>query len=169
MQRGIIITLEPWEYFQGFVCGIGRLVSNWNRPDASHYNTRAMEENRNAQPAAALCELAVAKYLNQYWHGSVWTMQDHSKYRHLPDVGTNIEVRRVRTRNGITIRNSDAGMHVWGARCVDSEYREIEILGFVVADDYLPIKGKSLVVPFAELTKPWEEDEKGRPARKNAS
>lgn len=157
MSDGVIVTLEPWEYEHGFSVGIRRFTANWCRPDAKHYHRELMEEDRKAQAAAALCELAVAKYLNQYWHGSIWHVADQHKYRKMPDVGHNIEVRRVRTQGGVTVRPADAGRVVWGARCADAEYRTIELLGCVEADAALRLcRGRYVVVPFANLTKPWK-------------
>lgn len=132
-----IITIMPWEYERCFAVGIGRFTARWNTPDAAYYDRDLMEEDRNAQAAAAICELAVAKYTNQYWHGGVWSSGDHFKYMRLADVGSNIEVRRVRTANAVMVRKKDAGKVVWAARVNDSEYRSVEILGFIAADDVI--------------------------------
>lgn len=157
MSDGWIVTLEPWEYEHGFNVGIRRFTANWSRPDAPHYRRELMEEDRKAQAAAALCELAVAKYLNQYWHASIWHCSEQQKYRKMPDVGENIEVRRVRTQGGVTVRLGDAGKVIWGARCADSEYRTIELLGCVAADAALRLcRGTHILVPMGNLTKPWK-------------
>lgn len=129
-----VITLTPWEYERAFSVGIGRFTANWGTADAPYYDRSRMEEDRSAQPAAALCELAVAKYTNQYWHAGVWHKTDHSKYKSLADVGGNIEVRRVRTANAVKVRSKDRGKIVWAARTVDPEYRSVELLGFISAD-----------------------------------
>lgn len=127
----VVVSLEPWEYELAFQVGIRRFTANWNRPDAHYYNRARMEKDRDAQVAAAMCELAVAKHLNRYWHGSVWHASDHSKHRHKPDVGNNIEVRRVRTDTGPAVRRSDIGKVIWAARITDPEYREVELLGWI--------------------------------------
>ena len=129
-----IIHLAPWEYERCFVVGAGRFTANWETADAPYYNRDLMEEDRNAQPAAAICELAVAKYTNQYWHGGVWHRTEHGKYKSLADVGTAIEVRRVRTANAVKVRSKDKGKIVWAARLLDAEYRSVELLGFISAD-----------------------------------
>jgi hypothetical protein len=146
-----IVEIMPWEYERCFAVGAGRFTANWGTPDAKHYDRSLMEEDRNAQVAAAICELAVAKHTGQYWHGGVWHRSEHSKYRHLPDVGHNIEVRRVRTRNAVMVRARDAGKVVWAARTVDPEYRRVEILGYVNAD------GCEGYIDLAELTRPWDD------------
>jgi hypothetical protein len=113
-----------------------------------------MEEDRNAQAAAALCEIAVARHLNQYCHSHVWHYSDRHRYRHLADVGTDIEVRRVRTASGVPVRKSDKGKVVWAARLLDEEYRLVEILGSVKADD-VPLGDKEWVYfPLEMLAEP---------------
>ena len=82
-----IIDLYPWEYERGFAVGIARFTANWGRPDARHYDRSRMEEDRNAQAAAALCEIAVARHVNEYAHLHVWHYTDRHRYRHLADVG----------------------------------------------------------------------------------
>lgn len=134
--------MYPWEYERGFGVGIARFVANWGRPDAPHYDRSRMEEDRKAQAAAALCEIAVARCVNEYAHLHVWPWSDRKRYRHLPDVGLDIEVRRTRTKPAICVRRSDAGKKVYGARVVDSEYRRIEVLGYISADDVIPVMGK---------------------------
>jgi hypothetical protein len=127
------ITLEPWEYRRACDVGIGRCVENWGKPDAEHYGDRSrMEDDRTAHVAAAICELAVAKMLNRYWHGHVW-----KKGVKGPDVGASIEVRRVKTGNGVAVRRTDAGRFVIAARAIAPEFTEVEVLGYVKADDAL--------------------------------
>lgn len=154
-----IIELNPWEYERCFVVGAGRFSANWGVPDAKHYDRSLMEPDRNAQVAAAACELAVAKFTNQYWHGGVWHRSDHGKYKSLADVGENIEVRRVRTKNAVKVRKKDAGKVVWAARVADEEYRTVEILGFVSADNVIEsLKGTYESDKYVEiecLERPW--------------
>jgi hypothetical protein len=155
-----IIELHPWEYERAFAVGIGRFTANWGVDDASYYDRSRMQEDRLAQPAAAICELAVAKYTGKYWHGGVWCRGDHSKYKHLADVGDDIEVRRVRTGNAVKVRKKDAGKIVWGARVVDDEYRTVEILGYIAADDVIAsLAGTYQDEKYVEidlLARPWE-------------
>lgn len=158
---GPVVSLSPWEYEAAFRVGIARFTANWGRKDAPHYKRDAMEEDRKAQAAAAICELAVAKYTNQYWHAHVWHHTEHWKYRNCPDVGDNIEVRRVRTLDGVAIRRSDWGKVVWAARTADAEYRQVEILGFAEADSVITTiaEGSSWTrLSIDSLEKPWEQN-----------
>lgn len=155
-----VVTLLPWEYERGFAVGIGRFTANWGNADAKHYDRSRMEEDRNAQAAAAMCEIAVARYTDRYWHGHVWHRSDHAKHRSAADVGDDIEVRRVRTRNAVAVRRTDAGRKVWAARVADPEYRKVELLGYVNADDAIKTfkEGEAWgYVSLEGLIKPWEQ------------
>lgn len=56
---------------------------------------------------AAGGELAVAKYLNLHWHGTVFTKKDFMEARHLPDVGP-FEVRTTtHPRGRLSVRSVD--------------------------------------------------------------
>ena len=165
----MIIELEPYEYEYAYTIGIRRFIANWDKRDSSTYaeNKEKMEEDRNAQPAAAICELAVAKYLNQTWSGHIWRKQDHHKYKNIPDVGKNIEVRRVRTDKGpaIKLKDLNKGLIIWGARLLDKEYTKVELLGWIEADEGAKIgelrnqdqkiDNQYKVVPEKLLKKDW--------------
>ena len=131
-----IITLEPWEYVHACNVGIARFAANWGKQDAPHYKKELMEDDRTATVAAAICELAVAKAINEYWSASIWKGADHAKYKDLADVGTNIEVRRVRTQDGPAVREKDLkkeGLIIFGVIPAPKEFREVEILGWIPA------------------------------------
>lgn len=133
------VTIEPWEYEHACNVGIQRFTRNWLRNDAAHYDRSKMEDDRTAQVASALCELAVAKVSNRYWHAHVWDRRDHNIYRNLPDVGSNIEVRRCRTRDAVAVRRTDAGKVIFAARVVGDEFREVDVIGYGKADDLIPM------------------------------
>lgn len=151
------ITFETWEYEWAFMVGVRRFTANWCKQDAPHYHRDFMEEDRKATVSGALCELAVAKHLNQYWHGSVWCASDHHKYRTLSDVGRNIEVRRIRTARGVGVRATDAGKIIWACRIDDPEYRTCELLGWIDGDRALELGEKHqqyVMVPLTALNPP---------------
>lgn len=129
----VTVTLSPWEYEYAYQVGIRRYTANWEKRDAPHYDRARMELDRDAQVAAAICELAVARHINRYWHASVWTPSEHHRYRDQPDVGLNVEVRRVRTDVGPAVRERDAGRIVWGAM-TSGEFRLVDLLGWVHGD-----------------------------------
>jgi hypothetical protein len=62
----------------------------------------------------------------------------HPNRKDLPDVGTNVEVRSVRTQTSIPFWKKDAGKWIVGTKVIDPEYyTEIEIYGRILADDYM--------------------------------
>lgn len=134
----MIVKLETWEYEYASHIGIRRFTANWDRPDAEYYQVdERKEDDRTAQVAAAIGELAVAKLLNQYWNATIWSADKHKEYNKLPDVGKNIEVRRVRTQDAVCIREKDTGrgLIVFAVRPIEKEFREVEVFGWIKADE----------------------------------
>lgn len=132
----MIIVLESWEYEWANSVGIRRYTANWKKKDAAHYDKSRMEDDRTAQVAAAACELAVAKLTNKYWSGTVWPGDQHDAQKHRADVGTNFEVRRVRTRDAVALRKHqlNKGMFIWACKTIEPELREIEVIGYEMYD-----------------------------------
>lgn len=130
-----LVKIEKWEYERAHAVGIARCTARWGSKDAPHYKDKSrQEDNRTAEVAAALCELAVAKLANRYWHGHVWHHTEHFKYRELPDVGENIEVRRLRTRDTVAIRkrqNDKPNLVVFAARVIGTEMDTVEVYGYI--------------------------------------
>lgn len=134
----MIIKLETWEYEYASHIGIRRFTANWGKRDAAYYNPLKMEDNRTAQVASAIGELAVAKAINEYWTASIWEGTDHSKFKDIPDVGPDIEVRRVRTQDGPAVRKKDIakkGLYIFGVVPTPKEFQEVEILGWMLAEE----------------------------------
>lgn len=134
----ILVTLEPWEYEHALAVGSRRFTANWGKSDAIHYVKERMEDDRTAQQAACVAELAVAKYTNKYWSGHVWHATEHDQYKHLADVGKRIEVRRIRNlRNGIAVRSHQLGQNLilWAAYPVPPEFREVHLYGWLPYDE----------------------------------
>jgi len=132
----MIVELETWEYQWANHVGIARFTANWGKGNAAYYRTELMEDDRTAQVAAAVTELAVAKHTNRYWSGSYWDAADHDLHKHKPDVGFNIEVRRVRTRDA-TVRNKQVGLGLvlFVGRPIPKEFRQVEIWGWLPYDE----------------------------------
>ena len=134
----MIVKLETWEYEYASTIGIRRYTNNWGKPDAPYYDPTKMEDNRTALVAAAIGELAVAKAINEYWSATIWKGPDHKKYKDLPDVGLNIEVRRVRTQDGPAVREKDLkkeNLIIFGVVPIPKEFTEVEILGWIPAQE----------------------------------
>jgi hypothetical protein len=133
----MLITLDPWEYSWACHVGIERFTANWQKNDARHYDRNLMEDDRTAQQAAAICELAVAKATNRYWSGHYWPAQSHDANKHLADVGTNIEVRRVRTGQTAAVRRRqlNLGLILFAAHLPDPEFRTVEVWGWITMEE----------------------------------
>lgn len=132
-----LIRLTAWEYENAMAIGAKRTAFNFHRSNAAHYKKELMEDTRTADGAAAICELAVAKHTNRFWHAHSWHSLDNAKYGHLPDVGTNIEVRRHRTGTTIAVRKHQVGkgLVIWGAHAIEPEFRSVELLGWLPYDE----------------------------------
>ena len=141
----IVIKLEKWEYEWASHVGIRRFTENWEKQDAVHYKREYMEDDRTAQVAAAIGELAVAKVTNQYWGGHVWPGNRHVENRNRADVGNNIEVRRVRTSNNAAVRRRQLGkgLDLFVVRPQPPEFREVEMLGWINHDEAWELGGPS--------------------------
>lgn len=132
-----MVVLLPWEYVWAAHVGAGRHAANWGKPDAPHYDHARMEDDRTAQMAGAVAELAVAKWLNRYWSGHVWHASEHGRFRDAPDVGANVEVRRVRTGKGAAVRRRQVGkgLVLVAAEPVPPEFRVVDVWGWIDYDE----------------------------------
>ena len=133
----ILIELEKWEYEWASHVGSRRFTEIWEKQDAPHYKREYMEDDRTAQVAAAIGELAVARVTNQYWGGHVWAGNRHVENRNRADVGHNIEVRRVRSSNNAAVRRRQLGkgLVLFVVRPVPDEFRTVEMLGWIDHDE----------------------------------
>lgn len=133
----VTIDLESWEYEHACNVGIRRYTANWSKKDAPHYHRENMEDDRTATVAAAVCELAVAKHTNRYWHAHIWHKTEHEKFKHLPDVGRNIEVRRIRTQKAAAVRRHQLGKNLvlYVAEAIGPELRSATLYGWLKYDE----------------------------------
>ena len=133
----VLIELETWEYEWASHIGARRYIENWGKRDAPYYDKKRMEDDRTAQVAACVGELAGAKLVNEYWSGHVWTAEQHKEYKGTPDVGRHIEVRRVRTSNNAAVRRRqlEKGLVLFVVKPVAPEFRTVEMLGWIDHDE----------------------------------
>lgn len=157
-----MIDLTPWEYEWASHVGARRYIENWHRADAAHYDRSRMEDDRTAQVAACVAELAVAKYANRYWSGHVWHRSEHNQHKKIADVGTNIEVRRLRTKETAAVRKKQLGqgLVLFVAKPIMPECRQVMIYGFLdydtawslaVPTEYDPENTRELGAEFLRL------------------
>lgn len=157
------VELEYWEYEMAAMVAARRFTANWGKSNAGWYDQNRMEDDRTASLAATIAEIAVAKALNRYWSPSAWAAGDHDKFRDShADVGTNIEVRRVRKRDGnAAVRQHQVGkgMVLFVAYPEPPEFRRVEILGWLPYDEawhraspaVYDKSGRTRSVPVSEL------------------
>lgn len=91
--RGAFIVLHPHELT------LAKLVAQ-RRTKANQGVANAYVDIPDKDPLydlyGALCEQAVAKALNEYWHAGCWDREVHLTNKHeIPDVGDDVEVRSV--------------------------------------------------------------------------
>lgn len=111
---------------------------NTGRGDAPAYarNSERMEDNTVAMYASTRCELATAKAFNRYWHASWWPAEQHHLHKHEPDVGVNIEVKRIRSPHNPLLVKED---YVTLDRVIVLAYAHtdpenlVDVIGFIPA------------------------------------
>jgi hypothetical protein len=111
--------LTPWQLRWAKDAGFKRTEANdgkmKDRPDYQDHSV--LQDDLTANIAACKCELAISLYLNQSWNGAYWLPSEHKIASKAPDVGRNVEVRRVRELGNplpvkVTEQNSDI-FQVW--------------------------------------------------------
>ena len=160
------VRLEKWEYKRAVDVGVGRMLEREESSDMPYYDRRRMQNELNASIAAAVCECAVAKTFNRYWHGGVWTTEQHKVFKkQYGDVGHNIEVRRIRSlSNGVAINHTDTGKFIVCVMAHEPDYRGADIVGCISGEAGWGVSelasydatGKRRVIPIDKLLKEIE-------------
>ena len=130
--------LEPWEVHAAALVGAGRVSENAGKADAASYqgNEHRMLPEPEGNIKTATCELAVAKFVNQFWSPSVWEAGKHEIYREShADVGHDIEVKMTRQKNSFSVKKKelDRGLTVWVAKEPENypDIKRVEIVGYM--------------------------------------
>ena len=133
-----VVTLEPWEVEWAHAVGLRRHYANAAKGDAAYYDPSLMEDNIRASRAAACAEMAVAKFLNRFWSGSVWDSALHDRYKGIiDDVSGGYEVRRTRKRDGsLVVRSKDVDKKskIVLTYPAPPNFEEVRIIGWLPAD-----------------------------------
>lgn len=133
------ISLTDEELEKAKTVGDGRNAQNERSRDAAYYDRALMQDDETASFAAAVAECAVAKATGRVWHAKVWPAAEHWKHRDEPDVGKNIEVRRIREpQNGLVVREKDLNKDkvIFVAYPIpETGFREVEVIGWLRAED----------------------------------
>lgn len=132
------VRLTDEELVEPHMVGLLRHNANLDKDDAPHYDPSRMEDNLTASIAAACCEKAVAKALDLYWSGTAWDSSQHEKYRYLPDVGKNVEVKRIReTGNPLVVRLKEVRRDfvIVSAYAHRPNFRDVDLVGWLDAQE----------------------------------
>jgi len=95
-----------------------------------------LEHDLIANARTMVAEFAVAILTERTWNGSfVYSNRFHEHREHLPDVGTNIEVRTIRTRDSVFIKEDDIGKVIFCCEVIDEDkFSRVKIHGYVEAE-----------------------------------
>lgn len=136
--RGVLIQLTEAEVIEARLVGDGRNLANRNSKDKHYYHRDKMEEDSVASFAAAAAECAVAKVFKAKWHAKVWDAGEHHLHSDEPDVGENIEVKRIRNPEaGLVVREKDRALNryvVLAYVIPESGYSQVDVIGWIRAD-----------------------------------
>jgi hypothetical protein len=137
--RGRMVLLDGATLATAKIVADGRNAQNVTSPDRPYYDRTLMQDDATASMAAACAEAAVAGILGLVWHAKVWDASEHHLHRGEPDVGDNIEVRRIREPdNGLVVRESDTGagkIIVIAHPLPESGFAVVDVIGWLAADD----------------------------------
>ena len=156
------VAIEPYEWVQCRSIGRARTEANIGKGDAAEYDREAMMPDPEGNVMTVLCEFAVAKYTGENWTGmGAWSKEDHYKYKHLPDVGDDIEVRMIVRGPGPKIRDHETDGYLFCARLHgDTMYTtEVEMVGWISMREGQQVKqphrnGRYHYVPIEALYSP---------------
>ena len=105
---------------------VGRWLMKYGSQDRPNYAQGKaegrLEHNLVADIRTLVAEWAVAKHFNLVWSFPIYPNELHPYRSKFPDVGTDGEVRTIRTQQGIPFWSKDAGKTIYGARVLDADY-----------------------------------------------
>ena len=105
-----------------------------DRPNYAGENKKNLEPEIAANVRTIVAEYAVAKLYKQPFTFPFYTNEEHYFRKDIADVGTNIEVKSIRTRDAIPVFPKDIRPN-WilvGARVLDGDYySQVEVYGWM--------------------------------------
>ena len=109
-----------------------------DRPNYAGDNKLKLEPEIAANVRSIVAEYAVAKLYKQSFTFPFYPNEEHPFRQDIADVGTNIEVKSIRTRDEIPVFPKDIrpGWLLVGARVLDRDYySEVEVFGWIRMED----------------------------------
>jgi hypothetical protein len=107
-----------------------------NRPNyQAGLENGKLEHELLATIRTMVAEVAVAYVTDRKWSVPVYSKRFHKERGKFSDVGDNIEVRTVRTKDHVPIWEKDAGKVIFACKVLDPDFfSEVEVYGYIPAD-----------------------------------
>ena len=109
-----------------------------DRPNYAGDNKRNLEPEIAANVRTIVAEYAVAKFYKKSFTFPFYTNEEHYFRKDIAEVGTNIEVKSIRTKDEIPVFPKDIrpGWLLVGARVLDRDYySQVEIFGWLPMEE----------------------------------
>jgi len=138
----LIVTLDKDEVRVATILAVERWLAKFGSTDKPNYAKGKidgkLEHELLSNIRANVCEWAVAKQYNQSWNVPWYPNSLHPQRKALADVGTNYEVRSIRTQTSIPFWEKDINNYIFGAKVLDTEYySEVEVYGHISPTNYM--------------------------------
>lgn len=136
----MILNMPRREVESCISAGTQRYLEKYGSKDQPNYakgkEDGKLEHELLASIRAAVAECAVALVTERTWNGAyTYSNRFHQYRKDLPDVGSNIEVRTIRTVDSVPVWEKDAGKVIFCCEVIDPDYfSKVKIHGYVEAE-----------------------------------
>ena len=130
-----------------------------DRPNYAGDNKRNLEPEIAANVRTIVAEYAVAKLYKKAFTFPFYPNEEHPFRKDIAEVGTNIEVKSIRTKDEIPVFPKDIrpGWLLVGARVLDRDYySQVEVFGWLKMED-IPPHDEWLYVPEGSWRIPLDQ------------
>ena len=135
-----IVKLSKEEVRVCTMLAVERWLTKFGSTDKPNY-LKGIEEGKlehelNANIRANVAEWAAAKHYNISWNVPWYPNELHTQRASIPDAGTNVEVRTVRTQQGIPVWAKDNSKTIVGTKVLDTKhFSKVEVFGYYLAEN----------------------------------
>lgn len=134
-----IVTLSKEEVRACADAALNRWMMKWGSIDRPNYTNKAiLEPEIAANVRTIVAEYAVAKLYKKSFTFPFYPNEEHGYRKDIAEVGTNIEVKSIRTKDEIPVFPKDIreGWLLVGARVTDRDYySEVEVFGWLPMEE----------------------------------
>lgn len=137
----MIVNLSKEEVRACADIALNRWMMKWGSIDRENYagdNKRNLEPEIAANVRTIVAEYAVAKLYKKSFTFPFYPNEEHPYRKDIAEVGTNIEVKTIRTKDEIPVFPKDIreGWILVGARVLDRDYySEVEVYGWLPMEE----------------------------------